>query len=231
MPDAGEPAATKKSPAYRIGATVLSVAVIVFIFLAVIPQLANYRDAWAAIAKMSLGWWVAIAAAAVINLGAGVWGFQAALPRLRFRHGFMEMQASTAVATTVPAGGALALGLTYRMFGSFGFSNVAISTAVVTTGVWNLGTKFGLPIAAVALLAVTGQRTGGMPRLEQALTALGVDHDVKVYPGAGHGFLNEPDPADATPLLVFLAKISGTRFTSRQPGTRAAASPPSSAST
>ena len=50
------------------------------------------------------------------------------------------------------------------------------------------------------------------PRLEQALTALGVDHDVKVYPGAGHGFLNNPDPADATPLLVFLAKISGTRY-------------------
>jgi len=32
------------------------------------------------------------------------------------------------------------------------------------------------------------------PRLEQALTALGVDHDVKVYPGAGHGFLNDPRP-------------------------------------
>ncbi|HVN11808.1 MAG TPA: dienelactone hydrolase family protein [Kineosporiaceae bacterium] len=50
------------------------------------------------------------------------------------------------------------------------------------------------------------------PRLEKALTALGVDHDVTVYPGAGHGFLNDPDPADATPLLLFLAKISGTRY-------------------
>ena len=50
------------------------------------------------------------------------------------------------------------------------------------------------------------------PRLEQALTALGIDHDVKVYPGAGHGFINDPDPADATPLLIFLAKISGTRY-------------------
>lgn len=50
------------------------------------------------------------------------------------------------------------------------------------------------------------------PRLEKALTVLGVDHDVKVYPGAGHGFLNDPDPADATPLLIFLAKISGTRY-------------------
>ena len=50
------------------------------------------------------------------------------------------------------------------------------------------------------------------PRMENALTALGVDHDVKVYPDAGHGFINDPDPADATPLLIFLAKISGTRY-------------------
>jgi carboxymethylenebutenolidase len=50
------------------------------------------------------------------------------------------------------------------------------------------------------------------PRLEKALTALGVDHDVKVYPSAGQGFINDPDPADVTPLLIFLAKISGTRY-------------------
>ena len=29
---------------------------------------------------------------------------------------------------------------------------------------------------------------------------------------AGHGFINDPDLADATPLLIFLAKISGTRY-------------------
>ncbi len=50
------------------------------------------------------------------------------------------------------------------------------------------------------------------PRLEQALTALGIDHDVMVYPGAGHGFINDPDPADATPLLIFLTAVSGTRY-------------------
>jgi carboxymethylenebutenolidase len=50
------------------------------------------------------------------------------------------------------------------------------------------------------------------PRMETALTALGIDHDVKVYPDAGHGFINDPDPADATPFLIFLAKISGTRY-------------------
>jgi carboxymethylenebutenolidase len=34
--------------------------------------------------------------------------------------------------------------------------------------------------------------TRGAPnRLEHTLTAVGVPHDVKVYPGAGHGFLND----------------------------------------
>ena len=153
-------AAAKRSRAYRIGGALLGVVVIVAIFVGVIPQFASYHGAWTALAKMSPAWWVAIAVAAVINLLVVVWPWQAVLPQLRFRHGFMQIQASTAVATTVPAGGALAIGLTYRMFGSFGFSTVAVSTAVVTTGVWNLGFKLGLPIVAVILMAATGHSAG-----------------------------------------------------------------------
>jgi putative heme transporter len=163
VPDTGEPVPSpkKKSPAYRIGGVVLGVALVVGIFVGVIPQFADYRDAWAAIAKMSPGWWAVIAAAAALGLAFAVWPFQAALPRLRFWPGFMQVQTSTAVSTTVPAGGPLALGLTYRMFGSFGFPAVAITSAVVTTGIWNLGFKFALPIVAVALVAATGHSTGG----------------------------------------------------------------------
>jgi hypothetical protein len=54
---------------------------------------------------MSPAWWVAIAAAAVINQLAPVWPFQAVLPHLRFRHGFMQTETSTTVATTVPRAG------------------------------------------------------------------------------------------------------------------------------
>ncbi len=99
--------------------------------------------------------------AAALSLAFAVWPFQAALPRLRYWPGFMEVQTSTAVSTTVPAGGAMALGLTYRMFGSFGFTAVAITSAVATTGIWNLGFKFALPIVAVVLVAATGHSTGG----------------------------------------------------------------------
>lgn len=42
-----------------------------------------------------------------------------------------------------------------------------------------------------------------VPRLEAALSGLGVPHDVKVYPSAGHSFLNDEEngPRLARPLL------------------------------
>ena len=44
---------------------------------------------------------------------------------------------------------------------------------------------------------------GAAGRLERALTAAGVDHDVKEYPAAGHGFLNDHRAAgDRIPLMV-----------------------------
>jgi carboxymethylenebutenolidase len=39
-----------------------------------------------------------------------------------------------------------------------------------------------------------------------------VDHDIKVYPDASHGFLNDHPPADRTALLMVLNAISGTRY-------------------
>jgi carboxymethylenebutenolidase len=55
-----------------------------------------------------------------------------------------------------------------------------------------------------------GASTAG--RLERILTKVGVDHDIKVYPEASHGFLNDHPSADRTPLLMVLNLISGTRY-------------------
>jgi uncharacterized protein (TIRG00374 family) len=137
------------------------VALVLFIFLGVIPQFASYQDAWTAISNMGAWWLAAILIAATVNQISFVWPYQAVLEPLRFRHGFIETQTTTAISNTVPAGGAVAVGMTFRMFGSFGFANVPISTAVVATGIWNLAFKFGLPIVALILVVVTGQNTGG----------------------------------------------------------------------
>jgi uncharacterized protein (TIRG00374 family) len=139
----------------------LSLALILFIFLGVIPQFASYQTAWSAIQEMSPGWWVAILVAAAVNEASFAWPYQAALRNLRFWHGFMETQTATAISNTVPAGGAVAIGMTFRMFGSFLFSNVAITAAVFTTGLWNMAFKLGLPIVAVVLVAISGQSVAG----------------------------------------------------------------------
>ena len=55
-----------------------------------------------------------------------------------------------------------------------------------------------------------GRRAGR--RLGRLLSEHDVPHDVKIYPGVGHGFMNDHDPADATLLLRFLARVSGTKY-------------------
>ena len=52
---------------------------------------------------------------------------------------------------------------------------------------------------------------GAANRLEQ-IPANAVDNDVKEYPDAGHGFLNDHDPADTPKLFVVMAKLSGTSY-------------------
>ena len=55
---------------------------------------------------------------------------------------------------------------------------------------------------------------GAANRLEEALAAVGIEHDVKEYPGAGHGFLNDHEGAGDKAPLVFaaLGRLSGTSF-------------------
>jgi carboxymethylenebutenolidase len=53
---------------------------------------------------------------------------------------------------------------------------------------------------------------GAAERLERALTAAGVEHDVKEYPDAGHSFLNDHDRAEVPLLVVLMSKISGAGY-------------------
>ena len=67
-----------------------------------------------------------------------------------------------------------------------------------------------------------GARAGR--RLSQRLTDVGVPHDVEIYPGVGHGFMNDHAPEDQTLFLRFLARTSGTRYDAEATRTRAGAS-------
>src|SRR5271165_6781888 len=162
--------------ALRIG---VSLALLILIFVGVIPQFASYSQAWSHTTNLADGWWVAIGASAAANQLSAVWPYQAALPGLRFGLGLLETETTSAISSTVPAGGAVAVGMTFKMFTSFGFTDLEVSTCVAVTGVWNLTTKFVLPVAAVGLLALTARP----PRL--AVVAAGVGLAAVVVAGVG----------------------------------------------
>jgi uncharacterized membrane protein YbhN (UPF0104 family) len=79
-------------------------------------------------------------------------------------------QATTAVANTVPAGSAIGIGMTYGMLGSWGYSRSRTTTAVLVSGVWNSFIKLGLPVLALALVALQGNAGGG--RVTAALAGI-----------------------------------------------------------
>lgn len=53
---------------------------------------------------------------------------------------------------------------------------------------------------------------GAAGRLEAALTSAGVEHDVKEYPAAGHGFLNDPGRGEVPAAFLFLGWTVHTRY-------------------
>jgi uncharacterized protein (TIRG00374 family) len=157
---------------HKVVGVVVSLALLIIIVVGVIPKFASYSGAWTRVTHLDTVSWVAIAVAAIVNQISGVWPYQAAMPGLRFGPGLLQIETATAISNTVPAGGAVAIGMTYRMFSSFGFGDVAISTAVLTTGLWNIAAKLALPVVAVALLVVTGHPTLRVE--EAALTGVAV---------------------------------------------------------
>lgn len=48
--------------------------------------------------------------------------------------------------------------------------------------------------------------------LERTLEANGVEHDVKEYPEAGHGFLNDHDPDDVPRVFRAMARVARTGY-------------------
>ncbi len=146
----------------RIG---LAVLVLVVVFGFVLPGTADYGDAWATITDMTALEVGTIAVAGLWNLFT-YWPMMIlALPGLKLREAAVVNQASTAVANTVPAGGAVALGITYTMLRTWGFSSPAIANQVLATGLWNTLAKLGLPVVAVAAVAVTGELEGSFVQL------------------------------------------------------------------
>lgn len=146
----------RRVSAGQVVAFVFGILVVVAIFVFAIPRFADYGDVWAAMKTLTpLEFW-SLMAATVFNLYTYWLANQAGLIGMSLGQSAVVTQTSTSVANTLPAGGALAIGVTAAMLNSWGFTAGEITLFVGVTGIWNIFAKLGLPVIALALLVVSG---------------------------------------------------------------------------
>jgi putative heme transporter len=165
-----EGGATKRSSPMRMALKVgFSLVLVVGIFYYLLTGI-DLGLVWAEIRAMTWREDLILAAFAVWNLATYAFVWMAVTPRLGFWHAMVMTQSTTAVTNTVPGGSAIGVGMTYVMLGGWGYSGSRISVAVLVSGVWNAFAKLGLPVLALALVALQGGASG--PRVLAALLGI-----------------------------------------------------------
>jgi uncharacterized protein (TIRG00374 family) len=154
--------ASRRSRTRMIVQVVVSLVLVAVIFYFLVKKI-DLAQVWTAITSMTWLELTLLGLLAVWNLCtyAFVWMSVTPAPQLSFGRAMVMTQSTTAVANTVPGGSAIGIGMTYAMLGSWGYSRSRATTAVLVSGVWNSFIKLGMPVLALALLALQGGATGG----------------------------------------------------------------------
>jgi len=76
----------------------------------------------------------------------------AALPELSHRRALLLSLTGSAIANVLPLGGAAGIALNHRMTRAWGFSSASFASYTVVTNLWDVLTKFSLPVVVVPLL-------------------------------------------------------------------------------
>jgi uncharacterized membrane protein YbhN (UPF0104 family) len=138
---------------------VASAAIVAAIFGFALPRFASYRSVWASMGAMTWPQMLLLAAAAAASM-VTVWVMICSvLPSIRLREAAVVNLGSNAVANTLPAGGALAMGVSWAMLSSWGVSTAEYVLYTLVSGIWNVFARLGLPVLALLVL-VTADRPG-----------------------------------------------------------------------
>ncbi len=158
----GDPRKARRKRLLRAAQLLVSVVVVVAIFALVMPKIADYRDVWHTITDLTLLEMATLVLATVFNLFTYWWQMVAAMPGLTVAQAAVNNQSSTTIANILPGGGAIAVGLAVAMFRSWGFTGSEITLELTITGIWNSFLKLGLPVIALAAVAVMGQASAAL---------------------------------------------------------------------
>jgi putative heme transporter len=139
----------------------LTLLIVAGVFGLAFPRIASYGQQWRAIAALTWPGILLVTIAAAGSLAATWVMIRTFLPRLRLHQAAAVNLGSSAVANTVPAGGAIALGLSWRMLAGWGVGAQEFVRYTLVSGVWNVFARLGLPVIALLAAAVSGR--SGVP--------------------------------------------------------------------
>ena len=214
--------------------TAVSAALIAATFGFAIPRFASYRSVWASVHAMTWPHTVLVATAAAASMTSYWITIRAVLPRLTLRQAATVNLGSNAVASTLPAGGALAMGVSWAMLSSWGLSTADYVLYTLVTGIWNVFTLLGMPVlallvmatatrpdallitaAAVGLAVLTAMVTGLGLLLRSQAFALRAGRAVQSPLAAACRLARRPPPADAAGSLSGFRDRAGALLTAR----------------
>jgi uncharacterized protein (TIRG00374 family) len=170
MAEQHTPTAKRSSPVWMAVKVAFSLLLVGGIFYYLLTGI-DLAEVWAQIRAMTWREDLILGAFALWNLATYAFVWMAVTPGLSFGKAMVMTQATTAVTNTVPGGSAVGVGMTYVMLGRWGYSGSKTSVAVLVSGVWNAFAKLGLPVLALALVALQGGASAA--RVTAALLGIG----------------------------------------------------------
>jgi putative heme transporter len=153
-----EPGTTIARPrrARKVLRTAVSVALVAAIFGFALPRFASYRSVRASLDGMAWPNALLVGATAAASMASYWFMICAVLPSIRLRQAAVVNLGSNAVANTLPAGGAIGMGVSWAMLSSWGVSTADYVLYTLVSGTWNVLARLGLPVLALlVLLTVT----------------------------------------------------------------------------
>jgi uncharacterized membrane protein YbhN (UPF0104 family) len=165
-------AAARPHRARKILRTAVSVALIAAIFGFALPRFGSYRSVWASLDGMPWPQALLVGITAAASMASYWFMICAVLPSIRLRQAAAVNLSSNAVANTLPAGGALGMGVSWAMLSSWGVSTADYVLYTLVSGTWNVLARLGLP--ALALLVMLTATPPGAVLIAAAAVGLAV---------------------------------------------------------
>jgi putative heme transporter len=189
----------------------VSAVLVAAIFGFALPRFASYRSVWASIQMMAWPQAILLIIAAAASLASGWIVIRSALPSIRLRQAAAVNLGSTAVANTLPAGGALAMGLSWAMLSGWGVSAADYVLYTLVSGLWSVFARLGLPVIAVVITMTMRHPSAGL--LAGAVTGLAL----LVIVAAGFGLVLRREPLARRADTVLCKALCLARRLTRKP--------------